>query len=306
MIFEHRARHEHSVDSPRPSPELALSMLSIRSSALSRGSLQHTVNSVLGGAAHAPAAAHLLERPVTRLYFGSEFCERLQPSPRQLERAIAAVRRQGLELTLATTILSDRTLGKLRVLLSLLEPTHEVVANDWGTLRLMASEFPQLVPIAGRLLCKMLKDPRLPSPQWSALQPTGIHSSGFRAVLEHLHVKRIEMDVAPFATAAGFQSPAFAISAHVPFGFSAKGRRCWFGSLHEPAAAQFNVVPACRRECLQYRAELSRPDSRTPDLATIQRGNTLFYRHSPAMENTVADAIRAGAINRIIVAGDWH
>ena len=284
--------------------QIALTLATIRATSLDNRALQRSVREA---GLDADTGSVLRHDPiVTRLQFGSEFCDRLQPSPRQLERALALARGCGLDFTLTTSILSDSTLTDLRTLLSLLDPGTEVVANDWGTLRLLGARFPSLVPIAGRLLCKMVKDPRLPSRQWSMLYPPGVHSRSFCTVLERFNVKRIEMDVAPFAAAYDLESPAMAVSVHVPYGFAAKGRMCWYGSLHEPDAEKFTVVPACRRECVRYRARRMRPMGAAADLETVQRGNTLLYRHSPEMAQAVTSAASAGAVDRIIVSGDWH
>ena len=37
----------------------------------------------------------------------------------------------------------------------------EVVVNDWGVLRLVRREFPGLRPVLGRLMNKMMRDPRV-------------------------------------------------------------------------------------------------------------------------------------------------
>ena len=284
--------------------EVAVSFASVRSTSLTSSALQRYVHAAGFGLDSDSDPPN--EMGVTRVHFGSDFCDRLQPSPRQLQRAITVMRRHSLTLTLTTGILSDSKLTELRALLSLLDPASEVVANDWGTLRLLHTAFPKLVPIAGRLLCKMVKDPRLPSRQWTTLYPHGVHSISFCAALERLGVKRIEMDAPPFAAASEFQSPAMAVSIHVPYGFAAKGRMCWFGSLSEPDKEQFTVTPTCQRECLRYRAERSRPHGSATDLATVQRGNTLMYRHSIAMAEAVSAAVRAGVVDRLIVSGDWH
>lgn len=244
--------------------------------------------------------------PATRLHFGSEFCETLLPNEAQLGRATEAARAGGLALTLVTPILSDAGIGRLRRLLAALVPGAEVVANDWGTLRLIRRERPDLVPVAGRMICKMVKDPRLPSAEWARLYPHGIHSGPFAAVLDRLGVGRIEMDVPPFADIADFRSGRFKVSVHAPYGFSVKGRSCRIGSLHQPEADKFATGHACGRECLTFVGDLSRPELGGNDLATFQRGNTVFYRHSAAMGRAVAAALADGWIDRIIVSGDWH
>lgn len=288
--------------------EVALSLVDPRS-----------VDAVLAGGA--PTVADCLDRlrlrdaaafdglgghQVGRLQFGSEFCETLLPNPGQLRQVAAAAGLTGVALTLVTPIMSDAGIARLKALLPQLHPGSEVVANDWGTLRLLARERPDLVPIAGRMICKMVKDPRLPSAEWARLYPHGIHAGPFARVLTGLGVGRIEMDVPPFADIGDFRSTRFKVSAHAPFGFSVKGRACRIGSLNQPEEAKFATGHACRKECLTLVGELSRPELGANDLYTFQRGNTVFYRHSDGMGAAVGAAVRDGWIDRIVVAGDWH
>ncbi len=240
---------------------------------------------------------------LTRLQFGSEFCENLLPSPAQLRKMLKLAEAHGLAFSLVTPICSDRSITRLRKLLALLPSRAEVVANDWGVLRLLHANFPALVPVAGRLICKQVKDPRLPSAQWTALYPHGIHAAPFIALLRRFGVGRVEMDVAPFAAAAELHSPQLAVSAHASWGFAVKGRACRIGSLNLPDEDKFAIDGKCRRECLDYVAPMTREGR--DGLPTVQRGNALFYRHNDDMTAALNDAVNAGYVDRLILAGDF-
>lgn len=245
------------------------------------------------------------DRPIGRLSFGGEFCETLLPSPDQLDRAVRLTEAQGLALSLATPLCSDGGIERIRRLLPRLPPGSEVVANDWGVLALLGRDHPGLVAVAGRILCKMMKDPRLPSPDWGRLYPHGIHSRAFTAVLKKLHVGRIEIDVPVFAAAEDFHSPAMAVAVHVPYSFSVKGRSCKIGSLHQPDREKFATGHDCRRECLAYAATLVREEAGAADLPTFGRGTAIFFRQSAEMATAVGQAAAAGWVERLILAGDW-
>jgi len=240
---------------------------------------------------------------VTRLQFGSEFCESLLPAPAQLRQMLTLAEANGLAFSLATPICSDHSVTRLRKLLVHLPPQSEVVANDWGMLHMLHADFPGLTPVAGRLICKQIKDPRLPSAQWATLYPHGVHGAPFVAMLRRFGVGRVEMDVAPYAAAEDLHSPQLRVSAHTPWGFSVKGRACRIGSLHLADADKFAIAGKCRRECLDYVAPMTR-DGRD-ELPTVQRGNALFYRHNEAMTAALNDAVGAGYVDRMIFAGDW-
>lgn len=246
-------------------------------------------------------------RGVSRIYFGSEFCERLLPSRAAVDSVVDMVRGAGLALTLATPTLSDSGLDAVQALLGSLPAGSEVSVNDWGLMRVVQRDFPGLRVAAGRLLCKMLKEPRAPSAAWMDLGGHGFMSPGFEALLTRLGVKRIEIDLPPFVRADDLRASGSAVSVHVPFGFATTGRICRIGSLHQPAARKFSAGHNCARECLTYLTEMESPrEAGRSEMQPFQRGNTVFYRHTSAMSAVLTGAIAAGMIDRIIVSGDWN
>src|SRR5207253_1699827 len=117
------------------------------------GSLQPTV----------ALAARLIEEQFgeiafTRCVFGNEFCEHLIPSPAALEATLSAAQAHRLNFTFLTPYVSNAGLAELRALFAVLvqHRNSEVVFNDWGVLNLLRRDFPQLVPVQGRLLNKSL------------------------------------------------------------------------------------------------------------------------------------------------------
>ncbi|MBE9558317.1 MAG: hypothetical protein IMF08_15775 [Proteobacteria bacterium] len=254
-----------------------------------------------------PSATGLVSRPLGRLHLGNEFCERLIPSPTLLKRAIGLADAAGLALTLATPTVPDAGLAKLRRLFRILPEGAEVVANDYGVLRLLAREFPALEPVAGRQLCKMIKDPRLPNEKWARLNPPGLGSPEFEDILGRFGVRRAELDVPPFARPADLRAGGLALSVHAPFGYALRGRVCRIGSLRFEGAAKFRPDQACAKECLGYACRLTRPaDHGQHDLESFQRGNSIFYRHDTGMGEAMWRAVENGWIDRIVLAGDWR
>ena len=259
----------------------------------------------------AEAAAGLIPKnegwPLRHLQFGNEFCERLLPSPHLLDEAREAAEKLGLRISLATPMVAEDGLARVRTLLSHLPDGAEVIVNDWGIARLIRDDFPDLEPVAGRQLCKMIKDPRLPSRAWTALSPPGLQAPLFHDLLQGLGIRRVEIDVPPLARAEDLRADGLRVSAHAPYGFAAKGRVCKIGSLHQAVTDKFRPDRPCRKECLHFFARLDRGAPRVADEPHMfQRGNTLFYRHTPAMTEALFGAVRQGWIDRIIVAGDWH
>lgn len=240
---------------------------------------------------------------IDRFYFGSEFCEHLLPTPMALAEAAAEAKAAGLALTLTTPLASDTALRRILRLLPQLPEDAEVVCNDWGVAALVGREQPTLRLVAGRQLCKLIKDPRLPSAQWLKLSPHGLASPAFVALLARLRLERLELDVPPFADAELFAGLPLPVHVHTGVGYVAKGRICKIGALASEGPRKFAAGAPCRRECLDYLAT-TRRDGAATDLATFQDGNTLFYRHSPAMAAALELAVGRGLIRRLIVAAE--
>lgn len=251
------------------------------------------------------AGAH--DWPVTHIHLGNEFCERLIPTPKNLEDVQLKTRQLGLKLTLVTPMLTDEGFCKIDKLLRLLSDGTEVVINDWGTLQRLHTEYTSLTPLLGRMLNKMVKDPRLPSEKWSQLHPYISQPEHFQSLLRRFNISQIEMDVPPFAKVEQFNSSPLDLSVHLPYGYTLKGRMCRIGSLNQKDDRKFLTAHACQKECLTYWTRTERPgvDLNT-GIYSFQRGNTQFYRHSQAMTAAVWAAIDQHWIKRLIFAGDWH
>ena len=241
--------------------------------------------------------------PVRRIHLGNEFCDRLLPEIRCLKSCLTDPR---YAVTLALPLLSDIGIRRTTPLLEAMPPGHEVIVNDWGALRLLRRSYPDLIPVAGRLLCKQIKDPRLPSGEWSRLYPTGIFSDPFSDLLGDYGMDRMEVDVPPHAQATELQSARLHLSAHLLYGYSLKGRMCKIGSLRLPESNRFQPGHGCGRECLDYVELTARQDQTANELPTFQRGNTRFYRHDRSMTGAVLGAVKQGWIDRLVIHGDWH
>jgi hypothetical protein len=255
-----------------------------------------------------PEWASLLDRQrVARIHFGNEFCQRLLPSVRTLQTVLGATAASGLGFGLALPMLTDDSLEEADALLAMLPEGTEVTVNDWGSMRRLTRRFPGLRPTAGRLLCRMLKEPRAPSAAFLELGGHGFMTPGLESLLERFGVSRLEIDVPPFARGTDLHAQRGRISVHAPFGFATTGRICRIGNLHRPMARKFETGHICARECLTYWCELTaRGDPHGGRMRLFQRGNTIFYRHTVTMTQALAEAVAAGSVDRVVISGDWN
>ena len=176
---------------------------------------------------------------IDRVYLGNEFCDRLIPGHSQIETTIYRICATGLQLSLVTPVVSDDSLLRLRHALDLLPEASEVIVNDWGVLRMLTNEYQHLEPVAGRQICKMIKDPRLPSKQWSDLYKPGFQGDLFQDFLSKFKIRRIELDVPPFADDEFFRPARLLQSAYVRHGYVTRGRVCKIGCATCWAKAKF-------------------------------------------------------------------
>jgi hypothetical protein len=251
----------------------------------------------------------------SRVYWGCEFCETLVPGARATARLAEALGRQGLAWSLVTPYATDRGLDRVARLMGALPRElmpDEVVINDWGMLRWFHREHPGIRPVMGRLMNKMIRDPRVatkfddprsPESAKRAIKGWSISAGSYREFLRDKGVVRVEIDSPLQGLAVDFAEEGMAASIYLPFGYVTTGRICLPGSLALDAGDKFSHLSACGRECSETVLELK--NTRSPikadrGLSLYQRGNTIFYVLPP---DRVADGLDTAAdrgVDRVV------
>lgn len=255
-----------------------------------------------------PAVDALLpaDARLTHLYVGSEYCEHLFPDDAMLALAEQLTERWNLRLALATPIACDALIARLAEVAPRLPAGSEVIANDWGVAHWLHVHAPALLPVAGRQLAKMIKDPRLANPAWIKVYPSNYEASPFGAFLARLGIERVELDVPPFATPEVFAVAGLGVSVWAPYAYIAKGRICKVGSLRQPLPEKFAPGRPCHHECLGLLEAEPEPGPgvrvRGAGLRTYSRGTTMFYRHDAAMHGVVREATDRGLVSRLVLS----
>lgn len=237
-----------------------------------------------------------------RIYFGQEFCERLLPSPEDLERAIDFTRENRLQFTFTTPYVTNKGLRKLSYLLDLIAneaPQSEVVFNDYGVLRMLRRRYPELKPVMGRLLNKMKRDPRilftagiLPMDATRYFKGFSIDNPVYRDFLIQNNITRVELD----NVFQGFDIDLFAsgisASIYVPYAYVTTTRACLAINCDVHGMEDIVGIFPCKRECQKYTFYLK--SSAMPTIL-IRKGNTIFLKNEK-----VPSYIEKIGINRIV------
>ncbi len=230
-----------------------------------------------------------------RVYYGPEFCETLLPTPKALLEAYRSRARTFAAFTFVTPPVGEDGLAKLQVLLGLLaqqDQPVEVVVNDWGVLRLVAAMRDRCQPVLGRLMNKMLRDPRI-TPRIAgesllaeavlASQQSALTSQLFSGLLRSHGIATVELDNLYQGIDMDFDGLGLRPSLHVPFGFVASGPACFQAGMHQPKTKKFSNDTPCRLECQTYIGQMT--DSAAPgrQAPLLTQGNTVFYRQDAAL-----------------------
>ncbi|MCX6799148.1 MAG: hypothetical protein NTW59_03570 [Candidatus Diapherotrites archaeon] len=235
----------------------------------------------------------------SRVYFGAELCERLLPSEKDLRAAKKFCKKNKMGFSLVTPFLTDPGIEKALRLVRLLSPHDELVVNDYGLLPALKRKKPGLV--AGRLLNRQYRDPRIPGfkgkvPKDFFTHLTQSHAAadGFRQLLQRNGFERVELDNLPQGIGTDLSGSRLRGSLYAPFTFVATTRLCLSANCDNISFYNKMGIFPCGRECQRYQFTLSSPGMGTLFLF----GNTVFAKNQrlPSEEQL----LRRG-INRIVV-----
>lgn len=251
----------------------------------------------------------------TRLYYGIEFCERLVPPAGHVRRAYEAAAARHLGFSLLTPYVTDSGLGRLRPIFEWLATQHdrsiEVVVNDWGALGLLRREFLGLRPVLGRLMNRMLRDPRIareftnpqaPAAALQALRQSSATVEIFRKFIGRMGISMLEFDNLLQGLDMNFRELGLSAALYIPYGYVVTGRVCAIGSLRLPATQKFDVESVCRQECRSYTLRFEYSDSPfdNRDQEFFEQGNTHFYFQDRRMIASCPKMVERLGIERIV------
>lgn len=239
----------------------------------------------------------------SRIYFGNEFCQHLIPSVEDLEQVLGFTLEKKLHLTFVTPYVTDKGLQVLASLFSKIEKQKlgsEVVFNDWGVLRVLNRNYPNLEPVMGRLLTKMKRGPRvmnlvdsLPQTTIDYLRSCSLNVPLYRQFLIKNSIRRVELDNLLQGIGLDFSDSGISASLYIPYAYITTTRLCLAISCDVHGREDEVGIFPCKRECQEYTFSLTHPVMPAP---LIRKGNTLFFRNEKVPED-----LRQKNIDRIVI-----
>lgn len=236
---------------------------------------------------------------LNRVYFGSEFCQFLLPSINDVRKVFDYALEKNLKISFVTPIVTDYGIKKLINLFEYISQNYkdvEIIFNDWGVLELVKEKFNHFTCIAGRLIDKTLRDPRISPHDYEStfsenglkyLRRPSIVSTAYKKLLNIYDVSRVELDFLP----QGFDfenseiSP-LSLSVYLPFGYVTTGRQCMMRMLDLENADKFILNDKCNRACKKYAQIMYKrqgtfigdlDEVSTYNVELYRKGNTVFY-----------------------------
>ncbi len=213
-----------------------------------------------------------------RIYFGNECCHWLMPDA----SAVADVRRfcvcERVPFSLVTPPLPPAGLRRMEPLLDGLPPDTEVVVNDWGLIPAVRER--GLNPVAGRLLVKVRRDPRMGSGEpvdvelQSFLRQSNLRQPAFQRFLFTEGIARVELDNLPQGWDLDLP-PGLHTSLYHPYVIASVTRRC--SLLY---GVPLDAEGRCREGCVGQEIQASVPVNSTMRSGLRVQGALLFFENS--------------------------
>ncbi len=220
------------------------------------------------------------EKDFSRIYFGAETCERKIPSLDEVNKTKKFCKQNSIDFSLLTPFVTDVGLKRLESIFSILSSKDEIIANDFGVLCKAAEH--EAVPVAGRLLNKQFRDPRIasfsnmPKELLSHLSLSQASNPNFRTLLSSFGIKRVELDNLLQGIGTNLSGTGFSASLYYPTVFIATTRFCLLANCGRLSKVKKVGIFSCSKECEKFSFELSNSCFSTPLLLFE---NALFFEN---------------------------
>lgn len=232
---------------------------------------------------------------IQRIYFGQETCESLIPTLKSVQQAIEIVNKREVAFTLATPYVSPKGIAELRKIFEYLVTVSqeiEVVVNDYGVLHMINTEYPKLIPVLGRLLIKMKRDPRfslsgydianveirnikkVESNQLEVLQGSSLELPSYQKFLNEKGIERAGIDTLPQGIdPKTLKKWGLKMDLYWPWTYITSSRSCAIAAHTQVGRDYHPTDEPCEFQCKQFEFTFSSDKKMLP---TVQNGNAVW------------------------------
>lgn len=237
---------------------------------------------------------NIKELTIERIYYGNEFCEFLIPTLNQVKSVIYEAEKRNLKFSLLTPVVSDFGITKLLNIFDYLDENYheiEVIFNDIGVLNLIKTKYKNIIPVAGRSIDKMLREPRILEGEYeqyfneeglSYIQKPNVTSKYYQEFLFDMGVNQVELDFVPQGFSDININSAINISVYFPFYYVTTGRHCIMRMHSRNDEEKFVIDNTCDCLCKKYNVVLNKYGDgikkyiSNRGLRLLRKGNTIY------------------------------
>lgn len=218
----------------------------------------------------------------SRLYFGNDFCELLQPNEKEFEYMLSVSNIYKKSLTLTTSPMSQSSLESLIILIEkyhkdLIEASFEIVFNDFGVYEAF-KKYNDLNLVCGRVLARFKRDPRqntIVEHLDSLHTQTNINGQYIQDLFKRTGVNRIDMDWSPNVKVNSDNSQ-MNYSIITPWIYLTTTRLCRLNELNlYDIENRLRIGKKCTRQCKNTMIIMNNQSMQRKLWAV---GNTIFYK----------------------------
>lgn len=221
----------------------------------------------------------------SRIYYGSEFCDKCIPTEKELDKIIDLCQRLNVSFSFVTPPLCDTEFNTCLERIHYVKrriPHFEVIVNDIGLAYELSSD-EDITIVFGRLFDKTSHDGRVDRDQISAYFGTeglcyagqsAVYSKQMLTILKEMNVKSLEIDLPTQAVTLG-DYPTHVL---IPFAYMTTGRKCMFGEIEKSIFSTDGQK--CSRVCRKYQQLMKKPLNQVikeKELILFRKGNTIYY-----------------------------
>lgn len=216
-----------------------------------------------------------------RFYIGNEFCEKLIPKSSEIKIVQDTIFKMNKNLTIVLSYSTNKYLQNIVEVLKKLDLDKdglEIVVNDLGTLYFLNKNYPNIKLVAGRLLNKTKRDPRIFKVKdnmnaniYDFYKCSNLNTRESMEFLKKMNVDRIEFDFPLHGVK--LINDKFKYSIIHPYTYVTTGRFCIYNQNTWKPQREYKCEMNCKNSIIEI------TNDNFP-CKVFRKGNSIFYKNS--------------------------